>query len=205
MLQKNNIWLHHTLSFTTFPQQTSDPCDYLYCTADRKTKQNKTTTTKFKEEMSLHIHVTIQWVEKWATWKSSKEKMATLSFIVMISHQFQQQLIYTRLKLIPVYLLLLKAVCMCAHKVQLFMNPWTVALQDPLPMEFSRQEYWTGMLISHSRGSSWPRDRICVSCVFCIGEWIFFFFFFTTSTIWAAPVWVNLKLFANYNPIKIPI
>ena len=178
MLQKNNIWLHHTLSFTTFPQQTSDPCDYLYCTADRKTKQNKSTTTKFKEEMSLHIHVTIQWVEKWATWKSSKEKMATLSFIVMISHQFQQRLIYTRLKLIPVYLLLLKAVCMCAHKVQLFMNPWTVALQDPLPMEFSRQEYWTGMLISHSRGSSWPRDRICVSCVFCIGKWIFFFFFY---------------------------
>ena len=24
------------------------------------------------------------------------------------------------------------------------MNPWTVALQAPLSMEFSRQEYWSG-------------------------------------------------------------
>ena len=24
-------------------------------------------------------------------------------------------------------------------------TPWTVALQAPLPMEFSRQEYWSGL------------------------------------------------------------
>ena len=85
------------------------------------------------------------------------ENMAAPSFIVMISHQFPHRLIYTWLKLIPVYLLLLKAVCMCVQlfsHVQLFMNPRTVALHDPPPMEFSRQEYWTGVLISHSRGSS---------------------------------------------------
>ena len=29
--------------------------------------------------------------------------------------------------------------------VQLFVTPWTVALQDPLSMEFSRQEYWNGL------------------------------------------------------------
>ena len=28
--------------------------------------------------------------------------------------------------------------------VQLFAAPWTVACQDPLSMEFSRQEYWSG-------------------------------------------------------------
>ena len=28
--------------------------------------------------------------------------------------------------------------------VQLFATPWTVACQDPLSMEFSRQEYWSG-------------------------------------------------------------
>ena len=28
----------------------------------------------------------------------------------------------------------------------LFMTPWTVAHQAPLPMEFSRQEYWSGLL-----------------------------------------------------------
>ena len=30
------------------------------------------------------------------------------------------------------------------NHVQLFATPWTVALQDPLSMEFSRQEYWSG-------------------------------------------------------------
>ena len=29
--------------------------------------------------------------------------------------------------------------------VQLFAIPWTVALQAPLPMELSRQEYWSGL------------------------------------------------------------
>ena len=29
--------------------------------------------------------------------------------------------------------------------VQLFASPWTVALQPPLSMEFSRQEYWSGL------------------------------------------------------------
>ena len=29
--------------------------------------------------------------------------------------------------------------------VQLFVTPWTVACQDPLSMEFSRQEYWSGL------------------------------------------------------------
>ena len=27
----------------------------------------------------------------------------------------------------------------------LFVTPWTVAHQDPLSMEFSRQEYWSGL------------------------------------------------------------
>ena len=30
----------------------------------------------------------------------------------------------------------------CVH---LFLTPWTVALQAPLSMEFSRQEYWSGL------------------------------------------------------------
>ena len=30
-------------------------------------------------------------------------------------------------------------------RVQLFTTPWTVAFQAPLPMEFSRQEYWSGL------------------------------------------------------------
>ena len=37
---------------------------------------------------------------------------------------------------------------MCAKlpsHVQLFVTPWTVARQVPLSMEFSRQEYWSGL------------------------------------------------------------
>ena len=35
--------------------------------------------------------------------------------------------------------------------------------QAPLSMEFSRQEYWSGL--PFSRESSWPRDRTQVSCI----------------------------------------
>ena len=36
--------------------------------------------------------------------------------------------------------------CMCVLScVQLFVTPWTVAHQAPLSMEFSRQEYWSGL------------------------------------------------------------
>ena len=36
----------------------------------------------------------------------------------------------------------------CAHLlswVQLFVTPWTVALQAPLSVEFFKQEYWSGL------------------------------------------------------------
>ena len=37
-------------------------------------------------------------------------------------------------------------VCVCVlNCVQLFVTPWTVALQAPLSMRFSRQEYWSGL------------------------------------------------------------
>ena len=34
-----------------------------------------------------------------------------------------------------------------AQSYQLFANPWTIAFQTPLSMEFSRQEYWSGLPI----------------------------------------------------------
>ena len=37
------------------------------------------------------------------------------------------------------------AVVSCFSHVQLFLTPWTVALQDPMSMGFSRQEYWSGL------------------------------------------------------------
>ena len=36
-------------------------------------------------------------------------------------------------------------VCVLVSHVQLFVTPWTVAHWAPLSMEFSRQEYWSGL------------------------------------------------------------
>ena len=51
--------------------------------------------------------------------------------------------------------------CMLSN-VWSFVTPWTVALQAPLPMELSRQEYWSGS----SRPRDWTRS--------CIGRWILY-------------------------------
>ena len=40
--------------------------------------------------------------------------------------------------------------CLLSH-VQLFVTPWIVARQAPLSMEFSRQEYWSGLPFPPSR------------------------------------------------------
>ena len=41
----------------------------------------------------------------------------------------------------------LSSLCACGHIscVRLFVMLWTVALQTPLSMGFSRQEYWSGL------------------------------------------------------------
>ena len=52
-------------------------------------------------------------------------------------------------------------VCVCVRArvlshVWLFATPWTVTHQAPVSMELSRQEYWSGLAISFSRGSFHP-------------------------------------------------
>ena len=49
--------------------------------------------------------------------------------------------------------------------VPLFATLWTVALQAPLFMGFSRQEYWSWVAMPFSRGSSQPRDWTNVSYI----------------------------------------
>ena len=41
----------------------------------------------------------------------------------------------------------------------------TVAYQVPPSMEFSRQEYWSGLPFPSPGESSWPRNRTQVSCI----------------------------------------
>ena len=36
-------------------------------------------------------------------------------------------------------------VCVCTKSLQLYTTLWTIVRQAPLSMEFSRQEYWSGL------------------------------------------------------------
>ena len=40
-----------------------------------------------------------------------------------------------------------------------------IACHAPLSIEFFRLEYWEWVTISYSRGSSWPMDWTCTSCI----------------------------------------
>ena len=61
--------------------------------------------------------------------------------------------------------------------VWLFVTLWTADCQPSRSMQFRQEEYWSGVAISFSKGSSWPKDQTFISRVACItGE------FFTTET-----------------------
>ena len=49
--------------------------------------------------------------------------------------------------------------------VLLFVTPWTVSLQAPLSMGFSRQEYWIGLPCPTPGGLSDPGIKHLVSCI----------------------------------------
>ena len=53
----------------------------------------------------------------------------------------------------------------CSVVSKLFVTPWTVTHQAPLSMWFCRKISWTRVAIPFSRGFSWPRNRICNSCI----------------------------------------
>ena len=83
-------------------------------------------------------------------------------------------------------------VCVCVSHSVLFdsATPWTVAHQAPLSMEFSRQEYWSGL--------PFPSPEVLPDPVSCIvGS------FFTT---WATreEKWY-LEVYNNTNAIEIKI
>ena len=65
---------------------------------------------------------------------------------------------------------LLICACSVAQSCPTLCDPMDcVAHQPPLSMEFSRQEYWSGLPFI-SRVSSWPRGQMCFSCVSFIGR-----------------------------------
>ena len=61
--------------------------------------------------------------------------------------------------------------CLC---VQLFVTLWTVTLQAPLSMGFSRQEYWSRLPCPPPGQSSQPRDRTRISYISCIDRQVLY-------------------------------
>ena len=63
------------------------------------------------------------------------------------------------------------SVCVCVlcvwlSHVWLFVTPWTVGLEGPLPMKFSRQEYWSALLFP----TSGDRLNAKIKPESCIGQ-----------------------------------
>ena len=62
------------------------------------------------------------------------------------------------------------SVCVCSDcaqslsYVQFFVTPWTVAHQAPLSMEFSRQEYWSGVPFTTPGHLSLQFSSVAQSC-----------------------------------------
>ena len=63
-------------------------------------------------------------------------------------------------------------------RVRLFVTPWIVALQAPLSMGFSRQEYWGEL----PPPGDLPDPRIKPACLALAGR------FFTTSATWEVQI-----------------
>ena len=72
---------------------------------------------------------------------SSKETTKQLDFVHVSYYCFVQ----ARIEVLPQESKAERVLCSPLSHVQLFATPWTVALQAPLSMGFSRQEYWSGL------------------------------------------------------------
>ena len=73
------------------------------------------------------------------------------------------------------YTLVYTLVCMLSSSVVTgsFVTPWTIALQASLPMVFSIQVYWSGLLFPPP-GIPLTQEWTHVSYISCIGRWILY-------------------------------
>ena len=85
--------------------------------------------------------------------------------------------------------------------VRLFVTPWGLTCQAPLLMEFSRQEYWSGVTFPSSGHLPDPGiEPKSLGSPVLAGE------LFTTSAIWEAPVksYPNPDLPVLHQAIYVP-
>ena len=74
--------------------------------------------------------------------------------------------------------------CVCVQLIvsNSLWTPWTVSCQVPLSMEYSRQEYASGLPFPPPGDLPWSRNWTCAPCVFCFGKPILYHF-----ATWEAP------------------
>ena len=97
----------------------------------------------------------------WSFWKSYSDKFPRWVVSLGVEHIWAFSFKY-------------RASCVCVQvsHVQLLAAPRTVVWQAPLSMEFSRQEYWSGLQHSLPGDLPKPRDYTSISYVSCLGRWI---------------------------------
>ena len=64
--------------------------------------------------------------------------------------------------------------CVCAQPTPTLSNPMDSSPPGSSVHGIFQARILDWVAISSSRGSSWPRDRPCVSCIFCIGREILY-------------------------------
>ena len=82
-------------------------------------------------------------------------------------------------------------VLICFSSVRLFPTLWTVACKAPLSMEFSRQEYWSGLSCPSPRHLPNPGIKPLSLTSPALAIW-----FFTTNATWEA---LNSSNFPQYS------
>ena len=71
-------------------------------------------------------------------------------------------------------MLLLDEVCVCAQSCLTLCNPMDYSLPGSTAHGIFQAGKMKWVAISSSRGSSWPMDWTCVSCISCIEGWILY-------------------------------
>jgi len=77
----------------------------------------------------------------------------------------QNQLLYVYVYIYIVVFTLWASEWKLLIPVQFFETPWTLAHQTPLPVELSRQEYWSGLPFPSPGDLPYPGNPTWVSCM----------------------------------------
>ena len=99
----------------------------------------------------------------------------SLAFLTQPDHCQQNMILFAWTSTFPVFTLLLGVLCVRCSAVSDSLRPYSL---EPARILSGHRIFQAGVLewvaISSSRGSSWPRDRTCVCCLFCIGRQILY-------------------------------